>query len=337
MITVIGEVLVDLVPASDDTTLRIQPGGSPLQVAIGAARLGHPVALMARLSSDYLGGLLRRHLIRHGVDLEAAPDADEPTTLAVAAAGADPRGAARLYAEGTADWQWSSAELAQLPAATTVLHLGALASAIAPGAGRVLRAAARQRRRGALVCFDPNVHPEMLGSPARGRLLVERAVMSADVVKASPADIGWLYPGRALADIAEHWLSLGPDLVVITSGRDGALAVRAPRSVLHRPAYPARVADAAGAGDAFTAALLGGLYQLGQHGASFRDLSGADLGRLLDACVAAAGLACERPGPILPTKSELRRALAPSGPPEREHACGLPRRKRPVPVPGHGA
>jgi fructokinase len=324
MITVIGEALIDLVPASESTTLRVLPGGSPLNVAVGVARLGHPTAMMARLSSDYFGQLLRRHLTRNGVDLGAAAEAEEPTTLAVAAPGTGSRTGGRLYLQGTADWQWSTAELARIPAATTILHLGPLVSCVAPGAARVLNAAARQRRHGTLVCFDPNVCPAVMGTPARGRLLVERTVMSADVVKASTEDIAWLYPGRAVEDVAGRWLGLGPELVVITCGGDGAMAVRGTRTVLHRPPYPARVVDTSGAGDAFTAALLAGLCQLNQASASLRELSGQDLARLLDTCAVAAGLTCERTGADLPTMTELRHAVRSRSPAEMGRSFALP-------------
>jgi fructokinase len=309
MITVIGAAPIDLVPASDGATMRAIPGAGPLSVAIGAARLGHPTALMARLSGDRFGQILRRHAARNGVDLGAAADADEPATLAVTEPGAEAGSRRSWYFQGTADWQWTSAELALVPAATTIVHLGSLACCVAPGAARILRAAARQRRRGALVCLDPDVCPEVMGTPARGRLLVERMVMSADVVKASTTDLAWLYPGRALEDVAGHWLSLGPQLAVITCGADGAMALRGTRTVLRRPARRVRVVDTAGAADAFTAALLGGLYQLSQAHASLRALSSEDLARLLDCCTAAAGLTCQRAGADLPTRAELRHAL----------------------------
>jgi fructokinase len=122
--------------------------------------------------------------------------------------------------------------------------------------------------------------------------------------------------------VAERWLSLGPDLIVITCGGDGAMALRATRTVLHRPAYPARVVDTTGAGDAFTAALLGGLHQLGLDHVTLRDLSSADLAGLLDTCAVAAGLACERAGTEPPTATELRRAVLAPGGRDRALMCG---------------
>ena len=82
MILVCGETLADLVPTGADA-FRALPGGSPANVAVGIARLGEPAAMLARISRDRLGSLLRRHLADNGVDLRHVVAADEPATLAV--------------------------------------------------------------------------------------------------------------------------------------------------------------------------------------------------------------------------------------------------------------
>jgi fructokinase len=311
MITVIGEAFIDLIPTADEAMVRALPGGRPLRVAVAAARLGYPVALMARLSRDRFGQVLRRHAARHGVDLSAAPDADEPATVAAAGPARGPAHGAgrRLYYLGTADWQWSSAELAALPEATSVLYLSTLACCVPPAAGRILRRVARQRSRGALTVLDVRAHPEVMETPGRGRVLLDGPVRAADVIRASAGDLGWLYPGRAAEDVARQWLRLGPRLVIISRGAAGALAVRGAGSVLHRPAWPAQVTGTAGAGDAFTAALLGRLHGLGQTGRRVETLAGRELADLLDQAALVAGVACERPGADTPTAVEVRLAL----------------------------
>src|SRR6516164_4109497 len=82
-VTVIGEAIVDLVPGDQPWTFHAVPGGSPYNVAIGVARLGHRATLMARLADNAFGRLLREHAQAEGVDLHAAPQAAEPATLAV--------------------------------------------------------------------------------------------------------------------------------------------------------------------------------------------------------------------------------------------------------------
>jgi len=307
MITVIGEALIELAPTPDAATLRALPGGSALNVAVAAARLGCPAALIARLSRDPFGQLLRRHAARNGVDLTGAPDADEPTAIALAPGaglGRDVRSS--LYSSGTPSWQWRTGDLAWIPADTTVLHIGSLVWSAASSAANVLRAASRLRQRGALVCMDLTVHPEVMRTPGQGRILLERSLKSADVIRTSIEDIGWLYSGRSPQAVAEQWLRMGSELVIITSGAAGAMAFRGQGSVLHRPAaYPAGIVDTAGADDSFTAGLLATFHRHRASGDGTRNLAAIPLAEALDLASLVAGMTCERPGADPPTFAEV--------------------------------
>ena len=95
-VTVIGEAIVDLIPAGPPRTFQAVPGGSPYNVAIGLARLGHHATLMARLADTAFGRILRDHAQAEGVDLHAAPSAAEPATLAVVSLDAAGPGQLRL-------------------------------------------------------------------------------------------------------------------------------------------------------------------------------------------------------------------------------------------------
>jgi fructokinase len=287
VITVIGQAMVRLVPAPDCNLMQALPGGTALSTALHAARLGYPTALMARLSSDPLGQMLRRHAAMHGLDLSASPEADEPTMIAVASAGADADSTTSLYFRDTASWQWSAAELRWIPADTTILHLDLLACCVPPGATRVLRAAARERSRGTIVCLNARAEPAVMGSPARGRLLLDRPIRTADVLTTTVEDISWLYPRRGAEAIARLWLANGPELVVISRGRDGLAAVRKSGMVLHR-ATRLGFRSVTGFDAAFTGALLCGLHQLSNSGVSINTLSTGELGSVLDTAIAAA-------------------------------------------------
>lgn len=305
MITVIGEALIDLLPTSDTTMLRALPGGSALNTAVGVARLGHPAALVAHLSRDRFGQLLRRYAVRNGVDVSGAPEADEPTAIALAPAGIGGNVRARLYASGAATWKWTSGDLAQIPVDTTVLQIGSLAWSVPSSATAVLRVANRLRQRGVLVCMDLTVHPEVLRTPGQGRIVLERPLRAADVVRTDIEDIGWLYPGRSPQTVSEQWLRLGPELVVVTSAT-GAMAFRRPGSVLHRPGYSADAVDTAGMQDSFTAALLTALHEHNWKAVGARGLSAVPLSQVLDLAILVAGMTCERPGVDPPTALEVK-------------------------------
>lgn len=307
LLTVIGEALIDLVPGSSPGGYQARPGGSPFNVAIGLARLGHRTALMARLADNAFGRLLREHAAGEGVDLTAAPHAAEPTTLAVVSLDADGHAAYDFYLEGTADWQWTDAELARVPTDAGVLHVGSLAAWTQPGCGRIRAAAARLRERGStLISYDPNIRPLLLGKPQQARPLVEDFVAVAHLVKASREDVEWLYPGTDLGRIGERWLGLGALAVVITDGPNGAHLLRADAAPVHRPGRRIQLVDTIGAGDAFTSGLLGGLVRRGLHTPRQLSRCPADfLAEAVDEAVLISALTCERVGADPPFAAAL--------------------------------
>jgi fructokinase len=309
-VTVIGEAIIDLIPAGPARTFQAVPGGSPYNVAVGLARLGHHAALMARLADTAFGRILRDHARAEGIDLRSAPRATEPSTLAVVSLDASAQASYDFYLEGTADWQWTPDETGRAPKETAVLHFGSIASWRPPGASNVLDLAHRMRDRGdVLITYDPNVRPRLLTDYRHGQRVIERAIRLAHLVKASSDDVAWLYPGQASAEVARHWLRLGATVVVITSAAEGADAYTAQGPPLHRPALDITVADTVGAGDSFTAGLIGSLIGRGWHPPATLARCPADrLSAALDDAILVASINCERRGNDPPTGADVAAA-----------------------------
>ena len=309
MLTVLGEAIVDLV-GEGDRRYRAHPGGSPLNVAVGLGRLGQPVSLAARLSRDAFGAMFREHLAAAGVDPRHLVTATEPSTLAVATVDHAGVAAYDFWTEGTADWQWSAAELAGVVDDETVaLHTGSVALELEPGASRVLELLRRVRHVGrATVSYDPNVRMARRGSAVEGRRAVERVIGLADLVKVSSEDLEWLYPGQDPVVAARQWAGAGPEVVVLTLGGSGAVALPAGGTEVRRPAPPVDVVDTVGAGDAFSAGLLAALADRGALGRGPGRLSSVDLAAVLDRACLVAALTCARAGADPPTLAEVHAA-----------------------------
>ncbi len=306
MVCVIGEALIDLVmePAGAGVPSYLaHPGGSPFNVAIGLARLGQHSQLLARLSGDAFGGQLRAHAQANGVDLSYVVDAPESSTLAVVSLDADRNASYDFYRTSTADWQWSETELDRMPADTSWIHTGSLASWTEPGASVI---AAQLRRRGGrpvVISYDPNIRPALLSDHATTVGKIEAMVGLATVVKASAEDLGWLYPGVGTDDVLRRWRALGPPAVVVTDGGHGARFSVGAGDIATVPARPVEVVDTVGAGDAFMAGLINALANAGYRGGAI------DIDAIRPAIAEAilvAALTCARAGANPPTVAELR-------------------------------
>ncbi|MFJ9518919.1 carbohydrate kinase [Kitasatospora sp. NPDC101801] len=296
---VIGESVADIVRAPGRPDVP-HPGGSPANVAYGLGRLGRPVALLTQLGDDEVGRLIAAHLRSAGVELPADGRTGVRTPTAIVTL--DPDGRAGY----TFDIHWSLRPV-DPPAGADHVHLGSIAAVLPPGADAALGLLERLRP-GASVSYDPNVRPALFGAPAAAPARVERCVALSDLVKASDEDLAWLYPGWSEQRVAEHWLGLGPALVLITRGGRGAAAFT-PRGTVEAAAEPTAVVDTVGAGDAFMSATLDALAGRGLLGPTGRPALGAltpaDLTALLRYAGRAAAITVSRAGATPPTAAEL--------------------------------
>ncbi len=309
MFVVCGEALVDLTPAQCGTAQGFipHPGGSPCNVAVALARLGAPVAFLGRVSTDAFGRMLKRHLEENGVDLRYLQRGPEPTPLAFVqmAEGGEPEFA--FYREDTADRLLASEDVpARLPPEVSTLHFGSLSLVLEPLA-TTLRTLFHREHGGRLISLDPNVRPRMITDPDAYRRMLEALIARADVVKASRADLCWLYPGVPVLQAASRWREMGPAIVVVTLAEDGAVGFGG-AGTMRVPGKPAKVVDTVGAGDAFTAGLLGWLYHQDRlTRAGLRGLSREEFTRALDYANQVAALTCERAGADPPRREEVER------------------------------
>jgi len=281
-VLVIGEALVDVVKIGAAVS-QTYPGGSPLNVAVGIARLGIDTTLHTSYGSDSNGVLIGRHLAASGVRVTDASTSRVATS--VSEATVDAAGAASY--DFRFGWDPGPIDVDGYG----FVHVGSLGAVIEPGASLV--EAALQRADG-LVSFDPNIRPALMPERQAALARIERIVSLANVVKASDEDIAWLYPGETVERVLEHWQGLGPRLVVATRGEAGVVALTTGGPL--RVAAPTTiVADTIGAGDSFMAGLIAGLLARGF----------ADSHSTLEFAARCAAITVSRPGADPPWRSEL--------------------------------
>ncbi|MEP7016608.1 MAG: carbohydrate kinase [Actinomycetota bacterium] len=301
-ILVVGESLIDVVRRADGST-REHVGGSPANVAVGLARLGHSVTLATRVGADELGARIADLLVREGISLTEGSVRGQPTSVATSTI--DASGAA----EYSFDLSWDLLDLAPIEGVEHV-HTGSIAATLEPGASAVLPTIQRARRN-ATISYDPNVRPSLMGDPHEVRAKIEVLIGLSDVVKASDEDIAWLYDGVPLPEILRLWGQLGPALMVVTRGDRGAVVGLGIAGELTSVDAPdVQVVDTVGAGDSFMAGLLSGLLDAGLLGGiegrdRLRSASLADVRPAVDRALGCAAITVSRAGANPPHRAEL--------------------------------
>ena len=309
MFAVGGENLIDFVQEEDarnPPSYIAHPGGSPMNVAMAAARQGMASHYLTPVSQDSLGALIAGRLEADGVVL-ATPRRVEPTSLAVVSLK-DGAATYEFYRDGTAERQVSLPQLEEAaPYGLEAFHIGSLAVTGGDDAPAYEAFHKACFEKGFLTSYDPNVRPSL--TPDREGFIarMERITTHSTVLKLSDEDLHWLYPEMTDADafdrLARH---SGAPVVVLTKGPEGAMA-RAGEARATVPAAPVDpLVDTVGAGDTFMATLI----RLVHARSGDYAYDGESLAQLIRVASHAAAINCTRAGCQPPTLEELNAALA---------------------------
>lgn len=297
---VVGEALVDIVvPAEGERSSAV--GGSPLNVAVGLARLDVPTLLITRIGDDEHGSWVVDHVRESGVEL-AATSVVPGSRTSTATAHLDEQHSASY----DFDLVWDL-DHHRLPEARA-LHVGSLGAALLPGRHAVEDLVRQAEQAELFVSYDPNVRPAFVSDREEAWRDVVEIASRSRLVKVSDEDLAALRPGEPVAEVARELLTGGAtEMVVVTHGAGGAAAYT-PTMTVEQAAPRTEVVDTVGAGDSFMAALLAVLddWDVPEDGPGALDaLDEGHVGLLLRGAMAVASVTCSRRGANPPTRQEL--------------------------------
>jgi len=143
----------------DDTRISVEGvvGGSPMNVALGMARLGHVSRYLTKLSNDPFGQRIARFLSNNNIDHSLSIPTKLYSTLAMVETQADGSAQYAFYINNTADVSLTADELpAELPADVRILHFASYSTAVEPVRSSLSALAARESAQ-RVVSYDPNL------------------------------------------------------------------------------------------------------------------------------------------------------------------------------------
>ncbi|MEO1700462.1 MAG: carbohydrate kinase [Pseudomonadota bacterium] len=278
-------------------------GGSPLNMALGLARMGNRVSLFTRISNDSFGQRLRDFMAANDIGDDYCVAADQPTTLAMVETDEMGHPSYSIYSNGTAD---CSMELSDIPDELDprdgLIHLGSFATVLEPS-GRALREFAKRNADTHFITYDPNVRAVVVPNIDSWRDTTDELLSVAGMVKASDEDLEIMYPERPIEMFIEKALTAGADICIVTKGPDGALIGSADGRLVQVPGQKVDVIDTVGAGDTFMAASM---HYLAAQSACEKGLArDVDLIEMGSFAVKAAAITCSRRGADLPSLADI--------------------------------
>lgn len=307
----LGELFIDLTPHSkvDGQMLYApSPGGAPGNVAVGLARLGRKVLMLARVGDEAFGRLLVASLKTHGVDASGVVlAASEKTGLSVVTLADDGERSFMFYHDRPADLHMAAADVRDdVLRRCRVLHVGVLPLCGVASAAAQRKAMETALSAGLVVSCDVNFRPNLWNEAAdmlkAGRFLVS----CSTIVKVSEEELAALCPSLDMtAAVASLWHEK-LQLFSVTRGRRGAVMYARGRRFACE-GYRVEARDTTGAGDAYTSTIVNGVMDLDLVSAT-----DAQLGALLQRACAAGALATTRKGAMesRPTAQEIEALVA---------------------------
>jgi fructokinase len=294
---VAGEVLIDLIPDVDQHIAVV--GGGPANTAKALSRIGVKTHFIAGISSDKYGQKAKDELFSTSVLLDYIHYSNKPTCTAKVTLSKSGGATYEFIIEDTATFDFSPDWLPNPQTERpSLLHIGTLATVIEPSAS-VLFKWARTFTNIAPIVFDPNIRPAVLSDRETYLKKVEKWVAISSAVKVSDEDLNWLYPGEEINDIANNWLEVGVELIVVTLGDKGIIAYRKNEQA-SVGAVKVVVADTVGAGDTVGAVLVEAIVKNG-----LERLTGEVLKSMLSRATKAAAITVSRIGANPPSKEEI--------------------------------
>ena len=260
----IGRVGVDLypeqigVPLADVRTFAKSLGGSPTNVAVAAARLGHRAAVITKVGDDPFGGYVRQALGAFGVDARFVGTHPTLRTPIVFCEIHPPdRFPLLFYREPKApDMEIARGEL-DLSAIVRARIVWTSGTGLSDEPSRSATLAVLEAARGTRI-HDLDHRPSFWRSADDARHWAREAVRRARVVVGNLDEVEMATGERDPDRAADALLAIGPETAVVKLGPDGALA-RTRHERATAPAIPVDVLCGLGAGDAFGGALCHGL------------------------------------------------------------------------------
>ncbi len=262
-IVTIGELLIDMIPEQygdqfEATTFRKYFGGSPSNIAMNVKQLGLQPVVASAVGNDGLGKFLINHLQQANMDTSHVQQVNQSTSIVVVSKSTSSP-VPIFYRD--ADYHLDYTEqLEKTLSQTKMVHFSCWPISMEPSRQTIEKILSKAKEQEILTCFDPNYHPMIWRKDEDAIPYIKSIISQVDIIKPSEDDAERLFGKDTPENQLAKFLELGAKFVILTLGKDGAIASNGEETTTFSTLAD-QVVDTTGAGDAFWSGLYTGLVQ----------------------------------------------------------------------------
>ncbi|WEA44879.1 5-dehydro-2-deoxygluconokinase [Priestia aryabhattai] len=271
----VGRLCIDLNanetqrPMEETKTFTKYVGGSPANIAIGAARLGLKTGFIGKVSDDQMGRFITDYLQTNKINTDSIviDNTGAVTGLAFTEIKSPTDCSILMYRGNVADLKLSPTEVSEeYIKQSKALLISGTALAQSPSREAVFLALEHARKHEVVVFFDIDYRPYTWESEAETAVYFNLAAEKSDVIIGTREEFDMMekllnYEESNDQVTAERWFSHHAQIVVIKHGGEGSIAYTRDGESHRGGIFKTKVLKTFGAGDSYASAFIYGLMQ----------------------------------------------------------------------------
>lgn len=237
--------------------------GAEINVGIGLSRLNFEVSLLTKLGVDPFGDYIHNYLIEEKIDTRYVTSVENYNTglmLKNKVNTGDPQ--IHYYREGSA---FSTLAIEDIENKINFKNIRLLhVTGIPPALNKKTRSTIQYlmitaKKAGTFITFDPNLRPELWEDETTMIQTLNELAKYANIILPGIEE-GKILTGKGTnQEIADFYLNMGVDSVVIKNGKEGAFIKEKNKDSEHISGFKVdNIVDTVGAGDGFAVGIISG-------------------------------------------------------------------------------
>ena len=242
------------VPFNEIISFKKSIGGSPANIAVGAARLGVNTGFIGKVSDDVFGAYILDFFQKEMIDTSqiGIDKTGAVNCIAFTEVKSPENCSAIIYRDNVADLKIEPNDISEEYIKNAkILLISGTALSKSPSREAVFTALTYAKKHNTIIYFDLDYRANAWSVPDEATAYYQKAAEYCDVIIGTKEEM----------DILKNDYIKKVALVIVKQGKNGSVAYLKDGTIIKSPVFPVQIKKTYGAGDAYAAALIFGILQ----------------------------------------------------------------------------